>query len=50
MILLDDTLEQIELNQDNAIQIAPFGDELGEDSELEGFALLAAEIAAVENV
>ena len=50
MILLDDTVEQIELNEDNAIQIAPFGDEMGEDCELEGFALLAMEIAATNSV
>ena len=50
MILLDDTEEQIELNEDNSIQIASFGEEMGEDSELEGFALLAKEIAAADSV
>ena len=50
MILLDDATEQIELNEDNAIQICPFGDNMGEDCELEGFALLAKEIASSENV
>ena len=50
MILLDDTNEQIELNEDNAIQISTFGDEMGEDSELEGFALLAKEISEASNV